>query len=67
MQLRKLQRKMKYFEDLELIMEKEHAQLEELEESLIAERLNVLQRLFTTGISKSKEHTLMKSQTDSVQ
>ncbi|KAL3818544.1 hypothetical protein ACJIZ3_004449 [Penstemon smallii] len=63
-QVKKLRRKMKYFEDLEVIMGKEHAQLEELEESLVAERLNVLQRMFNAGIDKSKDHILVKSQTD---
>ncbi|KAK4486155.1 hypothetical protein RD792_008823 [Penstemon davidsonii] len=63
-QVKKLRRKMKYFEDLEVIMRKEHAQLEELEESLVAERLNVLQRMFNAGIDKSKDHILVKSQTD---
>ncbi|KAH6831567.1 hypothetical protein C2S53_018983 [Perilla frutescens var. hirtella] len=66
-QLKKLQRKVKYFEDLEQIMENENAQLEELEESLITERLDVLQRVFDAGISRSKEHSLTKHQTDSVQ
>ncbi|PIN23586.1 Chromatin remodeling factor subunit [Handroanthus impetiginosus] len=65
-QLKKLQRKIKYFEDLEVIMEKEHAQLEELEESLVAQRLNVLQGIFNAGINKSKENTSAKYQTDTV-
>ncbi|KAK4395581.1 SWI/SNF complex subunit SWI3A [Sesamum angolense] len=38
-QLTKMQRKLKYFDDLELIMGKEHAQLEELEESLMGSEL----------------------------
>ncbi|KAK6148052.1 hypothetical protein DH2020_018964 [Rehmannia glutinosa] len=67
-QLKKLRRKMKYFEDLELIMEKEYTQLEELEESLVAQRMNALEMVFTADITKSKEHnTLMKYQTDTVQ
>lgn len=61
MQLKKLERKVKYFEDLEVMMEDENAQLEELEESLTAERLDVLQRVIDAGISRSKY------QTDSVQ
>ncbi|KAG8379456.1 hypothetical protein BUALT_Bualt07G0090400 [Buddleja alternifolia] len=56
-QMKKLRRKMMYFEDLEVIMEKEHAQLEKLEESLVAERMYVLQRVFSAGITKSKEFT----------
>ncbi|XP_011073099.1 SWI/SNF complex subunit SWI3A [Sesamum indicum] len=66
-QLTKLQRKLKYFDDLEQIMGKEHAQLEELEESLIAERINVLQRIFSAGITKPKEQTSTMHQTDVVQ
>lgn len=67
MQLKKLQDKVKRFEDLERIMENENAQLESMEESLIAERLGVLQRVFDAGISRSKENSLAKFQTDSVQ
>ncbi|KAL1541813.1 SWI/SNF complex subunit SWI3A [Salvia divinorum] len=53
-QLKKLQDKVKHFEDLELIMESENAQLEEAEQSLIMERLDVLQRAFDAGIPRSK-------------
>lgn len=55
MQLKKVQRKMNCVEDLEVIMEKENALLEELEESLVAERIDVLQKLFSAGISRSKD------------
>ena len=54
LQLKKLQDKVKHFEDLELIMENENTQLEEAEQSLIMERLDVLQRAFDAGIPKSK-------------
>lgn len=67
MQLKKLQGKVKHFEDLEQIMENENAELEEAEESLIVERLGVLQRVFDAGISRSKELNLTKYQTDSLQ
>ncbi|KAL0355065.1 UNVERIFIED_CONTAM: SWI/SNF complex subunit SWI3A [Sesamum radiatum] len=66
-QLTKLRCKLKYFDDLELIMGNEHTQLEELEESLIGERINVLQRIFTAGITKPKEHTSTMSRADAVQ
>ncbi|KAL2515055.1 SWI/SNF complex subunit SWI3A [Forsythia ovata] len=62
-QLKKLKRKMKYFDDLELIMEKENAHIEELEESLVADRLNVLQSIFDAGISRWRDHASVKSQT----
>ncbi|CAA2964061.1 SWI SNF complex subunit SWI3A [Olea europaea subsp. europaea] len=66
-QMKKLKRKMKYFDELELIMEKENAHIEELEESLVADRLNVLQRIFNAGISRWKDHASVKSETGSVQ
>ncbi|KAK2981688.1 hypothetical protein RJ640_002997 [Escallonia rubra] len=56
-QLEKLNSKIKHLGDLELIMEKEHAQREELEESLQAERMNVLQRVLNAGLSRWRDHT----------
>ncbi|CAA0831763.1 SWI/SNF complex subunit SWI3A [Striga hermonthica] len=53
-QLKKLRRKMKYFEEVELIMEKEYRQLEKLEESLLAQRISFTQMV--VGVAKSKEH-----------
>ncbi|KAE9467595.1 hypothetical protein C3L33_00499, partial [Rhododendron williamsianum] len=41
--MKKLQRKIKHFDELKLIIEKEHTQLDDLKESLIAEQMNVLQ------------------------
>ncbi|KAL6497270.1 hypothetical protein OROGR_029199 [Orobanche gracilis] len=66
-QLKKLRRKTKKFEDLEVIMKNEYIQLEELEESLVAQRLNALQMIFTAGVTKSKEHALTKYQMDTIQ
>ncbi|KAK2965717.1 hypothetical protein RJ640_022244 [Escallonia rubra] len=57
MWLEKLNSKIKHLGDLELIMEKEHAQMEELEESLQAERMNVLQRVLNAGLSRWRDHT----------
>ncbi|KAK2984703.1 hypothetical protein RJ640_014040 [Escallonia rubra] len=65
-QLEKLNSKIKHLGDLELIMEKEHAQMEELEESLLAERMNVLQRVLNAGLSRWRDHTSAKSQTSTV-
>ncbi|KAK9278317.1 hypothetical protein L1049_027882 [Liquidambar formosana] len=65
-QMKKLHCKIKLFEDLEMIMEKEYAIIEEVEESIIAERIDVLQRLFSSGISRWRDHTPVKSQTGSV-
>ena len=64
--MKKLQCKIKHIDDLELIMEKEYTQLEELKESIIAEQMNALQRVFSTGISRWKDHTSVKPQVDSV-
>ncbi|KAL6996916.1 hypothetical protein U1Q18_007041 [Sarracenia purpurea var. burkii] len=55
-QLKKLQFKMKHLDDLEVIMEKEHDQLENLKESIIAEQMNVLQKIFNSGISRWRDH-----------
>ncbi|KAK3043216.1 hypothetical protein RJ639_002459 [Escallonia herrerae] len=65
-ELEKLNSKIKHLGDLELIMEKEHAQMEELEESLLAERMNVLQRVLNAGLSRWRDHTSAKSQTSTV-
>ncbi|GAV81606.1 Myb_DNA-binding domain-containing protein/SWIRM domain-containing protein [Cephalotus follicularis] len=65
-QMKKLQCKIKNIEDLELIMEKEYAIMEELKEHLIAERLDVLQRAFNGGLSKWRDNTPVKSQSDGV-
>lgn len=56
-QLKKLQRKAKYLEDLECLMEKEHALLDESKDSIIGERINTLQRIFASGISRWKDHS----------
>ncbi|CAK7336763.1 unnamed protein product [Dovyalis caffra] len=60
-QLKKLHHKMKHFDDLELIMEKEYAELDELTESLTEERIDVLQRAIRAGISKWRDHASIKS------
>uniref|UniRef100_A0A5B6ZDT4 Putative SWI/SNF complex subunit SWI3A isoform X1 n=1 Tax=Davidia involucrata TaxID=16924 RepID=A0A5B6ZDT4_DAVIN len=65
-QLKKLHCKIKHFDDLELIMEKEYAQMEELKEYIIVERMNVLRRIFNAGISRWRDPTCVKSQTGSV-
>lgn len=57
---------MRYIGDLELIMEKEYIQMEELEESLISERMKVLQKIFSAGISRWRDHTAVTSQAASI-
>ncbi|KAJ8772424.1 hypothetical protein K2173_027601 [Erythroxylum novogranatense] len=56
-QLKKLKYKVKHFDDLEVIMEKEYAELEELKESLIDERIDVIQRAITSGIPKWRDYS----------
>ncbi|XP_051147868.1 SWI/SNF complex subunit SWI3A [Andrographis paniculata] len=63
-QLKKLKHKMKFIDDLEAMMEKERAQIEELEESLVADRIDVLQRVFAAGANKSKEQISTKHPMD---
>ncbi|XP_073035564.1 SWI/SNF complex subunit SWI3A [Primulina eburnea] len=65
-QLRKVHRKTKYLDDLESIMEKEGPLIQELEESLVAERLQVLQKICSAGINKTKEPSSVKYQPDTV-
>lgn len=42
-------------------MEKEYAELEDLKESLIEERIDVLQRAITAGMPKWRDQTSVKS------
>ncbi|OAY47988.1 SWI/SNF complex subunit SWI3A isoform X2 [Manihot esculenta] len=60
-QLKKLHYKIKRFDNLELIMEEEYAELEDLKESLIEERIDVLQRAITAGMPKWRDQTSVKS------
>lgn len=50
--MKKLHSKVKYFDDLELIMEKEYDEMMQLKECLVKERIDVLQRALKTGVSK---------------
>lgn len=50
--MKKLSRKVKHFDDLEVIMEKEYDSMLELKDSIVDERINVLQKAFDAGISK---------------
>ncbi|KAJ7957214.1 SWI/SNF complex subunit SWI3A [Quillaja saponaria] len=59
-QVGKMQHKIKHFEDLELLMEKEYSEIEEQKESLLEERVDVLQRTFSAGISRWKDFPSIK-------
>ncbi|XP_071722692.1 SWI/SNF complex subunit SWI3A [Rutidosis leptorrhynchoides] len=62
-QMKKLDCKMKHIDDLELMMEKDSLEIDKVKERLVAERIDVLQKAFSAGISKSKDHTIVKSET----
>ncbi|KAF9622321.1 hypothetical protein IFM89_031124 [Coptis chinensis] len=55
-QLRKIQCKIKHFEELQLIMENEYTQIQELKESLLVDRVDVLRRVFSAGIARWRDH-----------
>lgn len=50
--MKKLHCKIKHFKDLEKIMKKKHAEMEELEDLLISERISVLQMAMSTGVPR---------------
>ncbi|KAK7316837.1 hypothetical protein RJT34_00586 [Clitoria ternatea] len=60
-QIEKLQHKVKHFDELELLMEKEHAEMEILKDSVMTERIDVLQRTFQSGITRWKDYSCPKS------
>lgn len=59
--MKKLHSKLKHFEDLELIRKKECAQIEEVEDILVEERINILQRTFDSGVPRWRDHPSLKS------
>lgn len=65
-QVKKLQRKMKHVEGLNLMMEKQHGQMKDLEESLVTERMDILQKMFSAGVSRWRDHVSSKSQSSSI-
>ncbi|XP_014522338.1 SWI/SNF complex subunit SWI3A [Vigna radiata var. radiata] len=60
-QIDKLLHKVKHFDDLELLMEKEHAEMEKLKDSILTERIDVLRRTFRSGITRWKDYSYVKS------
>ncbi|XP_062184335.1 SWI/SNF complex subunit SWI3A homolog [Phragmites australis] len=59
-QLRKIQYKIKHFEELELIMEQEYTTIQQIKGSLIDEWLKVLEQAFQSGVSLPRDEVLMK-------
>ncbi|KAJ6850052.1 SWI/SNF complex subunit SWI3A-like isoform X2 [Iris pallida] len=60
MQLKKIRSKMKHFQELELIMEKEYAQIQHLKESILEEWVRILQQAFHSGIPRWRDSGLPK-------
>ncbi|KAI3943614.1 hypothetical protein MKX01_039242 [Papaver californicum] len=60
-QLRKTSLKVKHFEDLELIMEKEYVYIQEQKESIITDWVDVLQRVFRAGIPRRRDRSSVRS------
>ncbi|CAJ1974338.1 unnamed protein product [Sphenostylis stenocarpa] len=60
-QIDKLLHKVKHFDDLELLMEKEHAEMENLKDSILTERIDVLRRTFRSGTTRWKDYSFVKS------
>nr|XP_015636725.1 SWI/SNF complex subunit SWI3A [Oryza sativa Japonica Group] len=59
-QLKKIQYKIKHFEELELIMDQEYATLQQMKSSLVDEWQKVLKRAFETGVPISRDEVLIK-------
>eukprot|EP01018_Ginkgo_biloba_P017045 Gb_30847 [translate_table: standard] len=53
-QLKKLHYKIQHFEELELIMEKEYALMEQIKELLLADRIRSVQKVLSSGFSGSR-------------
>ncbi|XP_043706911.1 SWI/SNF complex subunit SWI3A [Telopea speciosissima] len=60
-QMKKIHCKIKHFQELELIMDKEYSLIQELKESLIEEWIDVFQKTFNAGISRWRDHATVKS------
>ncbi|TKY73677.1 SWI/SNF complex subunit SWI3A [Spatholobus suberectus] len=60
-QIEKLLHKVKHFDDLEFLMEKEHTEMENLQDSFLTERIDVLRRTLRSGITRWKDYSYVKS------
>ncbi|KAG8082383.1 hypothetical protein GUJ93_ZPchr0014g47367 [Zizania palustris] len=59
-QLRKIQYKIKHFEELELIMDQEYATIQQIKASLVNEWLQVLKQAFEAGVPIPRDEVLMQ-------
>ncbi|XP_006652420.3 SWI/SNF complex subunit SWI3A [Oryza brachyantha] len=59
-QLKKIQYKIKHFEELELIMDQEYATIQQIKVSLVDEWLKVLKRAFESGTPIPRDEVLIK-------
>lgn len=59
-QLRKIQYKIKHFEELELIMDQEYTTIQQIKESLMKEWQTVLERAFQTGAPLQRDEVLTR-------
>ena len=60
MKLKKMKSKLKFLEELEVIMDAEEKVMEGAKETIIQERISVLQSAFSCGITKRWDHTCVK-------
>ncbi|KAK9066376.1 hypothetical protein SSX86_013698 [Deinandra increscens subsp. villosa] len=61
-QLKKLQYKMGLLNELEVMMEKEYNQMVELEDSLLTERMDIVEKVIDGGVSRWRDTTTVKPQ-----
>ncbi|XP_062030149.1 SWI/SNF complex subunit SWI3A isoform X1 [Rosa rugosa] len=60
-QMEKLHCKIKTVEELELLMEKEYTEMEEEEDSLLEERIDMIQKTLDSGVPRWRDHPPVKS------
>ena len=59
-QLRKMQYKIKHFEELESVMDQEYTTIQQMKGSLMNEWLKVLEHAFRAGVSLPRDELLTK-------
>ncbi|XP_030451623.2 SWI/SNF complex subunit SWI3A isoform X2 [Syzygium oleosum] len=64
-QMKKVHDKIKYFEHLGHIMEKEYAEIDDLKGLVVSERISILQKALNAGISRWRDHFSLKPLTGS--